>query len=154
MKQNQTVVNDLNGLLADATVFYQKLRHYHWNVAGFEFFTLHEKFELMYTAWATSIDEIAERILMIDGVPLHTMAAMLGTTRLQEDDSIPEASEMVTVIVADLHKITERVAEVINGAELAKDRGTTNLMDALQDTIDKDVWMLNALTKESATAWK
>jgi hypothetical protein len=26
------VVDGLNGLLADATVFYQKLRHYHWNV--------------------------------------------------------------------------------------------------------------------------
>lgn len=34
MNTNANVTNGLNTLLADATVFYQKLRHYHWNVEG------------------------------------------------------------------------------------------------------------------------
>ncbi|MFP3855078.1 MAG: ferritin-like domain-containing protein, partial [Anaerolineales bacterium] len=39
----------LNTLIADFTVFYQKLRHYHWNIKGEEFFMLHEKFKEIYT---------------------------------------------------------------------------------------------------------
>ena len=56
------VIDQLNGLLADSTVFYQKLRNYHWFVTGPHFFALHEKFEELYDDWAGKIDEIAERL--------------------------------------------------------------------------------------------
>jgi starvation-inducible DNA-binding protein len=39
------------------TVFYQKLRHYHWNVQGQDFFELHLKFEEVYNKWVVFIDE-------------------------------------------------------------------------------------------------
>jgi starvation-inducible DNA-binding protein len=34
----------LNQLVADYQVLYQKLRSYHWNVTGRDFFTLHPVF--------------------------------------------------------------------------------------------------------------
>lgn len=153
MKGNQKVIDGLNGLLADATVFYQKLRHYHWNVAGGDFFTLHVKFEELYTAWALTIDEIAERILMLEGVPLHTLASMLERTELQEDESVPGAAEMVEALLGDLSAIRSRLLALIDTAESADDRSTVNMLDAAADAIDKDVWMLGAWKKEGSKAW-
>jgi starvation-inducible DNA-binding protein len=153
MLNNQVVIDRLNGLLADATVFYQKLRHYHWNVGGNEFFTLHAKFEELYTAWAVVIDDVAERILTIEGVPLHTLASMLTVTRLHEDESLPAANEMVDNIIADIGAIRARAGEVIAAADQTGDRGTTNLMDATVDALEKNAWMLHAWKKDRSRSW-
>jgi starvation-inducible DNA-binding protein len=149
MVANEKVIDGLNGLLADATVFYQKLRHYHWNVEGRKFFELHEKFEELYTGWADSIDEIAERILMVEGVPLHTLASMLDAAKLDEDASVPGAPEMVDRVLADLDTLHQRAGAVLDTAEDADDRGTANLLDDLRDGMEKDLWMLRSWKKET-----
>lgn len=151
MADNEKVIEALNGLLADATVFYQKLRHYHWNVEGRKFFELHAKFEELYTGWAEGIDQIAERILMVQGVPLHTLASMLKTTRLGEDESIPAAPAMVDAVLADLQALHDHAGEVVERAEETGDRGTANLMDDLRDGMEKDLWMLR--TWKNETDW-
>lgn len=153
MADTKQVVEGLNGLLADATVFYQKLRHYHWNVAGRKFFELHEKFEELYTGWADSIDEVAERILMIGGVPLHTLASMLEVARLREDDSTPPPEVMVDALIADLEALHASAGATIEVAEAADDRGTANLLDGLRDGMEKDLWMLKTWKKEAAKSW-
>lgn len=153
MIHDEKVVEGLNGLLADASVFYQKLRHYHWNVEGRHFFELHVKFEELYTRWAVSIDEIAERILTVGGTPLHTMRALVDASSLQEDESIPTGVEMVERAAGDLAAILERSGSVIDSAENADDRGTVNLLDGLRDAIEKDLWMLHAWNQEAKQAW-
>lgn len=57
------VVIELNTLLAEYHIYYQKLRNYHWNILGKNFFDLHDKFEELYGQARIRIDEIAERIL-------------------------------------------------------------------------------------------
>jgi starvation-inducible DNA-binding protein len=146
--ENTQVIEGLNRLLADATVFYQKLRHYHWNVEGRHFFELHAKFEEFYDRWAGSIDEIAERILMLGGVPLHTLAELLRAASLEEDPEIPAAAVMVDRVEADLKLLQQRIAGLIDTAEAGGDRGTANLLDGLLDAIEKDVWMLGAWRTE------
>ena len=146
------VIDGLNGLLADGTVLYQKLRHYHWNVEGPHFFELHVKFEELYTRWAVTNDELAERVRTIGGTPLHTLKAVLHVATLEEDPAIPEPHEMVARLAADLRAIHERAGVVLGEAEDAGDRGTANLLDALRDALEKDVWMLRAWGEE-VSAW-
>jgi starvation-inducible DNA-binding protein len=154
MKENTVVVEGLNGLLADATVFYQKLRHYHWNVEGSHFFELHTKFEELYDRWSDVIDELAERILMIGGVPLHTLSSMLEAASLREDETTPAAGMMVEAVVADAQSLHGRARRVIANADATDDRGTVNLLDGVCDAIEKDLWMLRAWKKEAEGAWK
>jgi starvation-inducible DNA-binding protein len=149
MAHETKVVAGLNGVLADATVLYQKLRHYHWNVEGRHFFELHAKFEELYTRLGDSIDEVAERILMIDGVPLHTLKSMLAATELAEDESTPAAPAMVEGVASDLRVLHQRAGNALAAAEQAQDRGSVNLLDALRDGIEKDLWMLQAWERES-----
>src|SRR5688572_33158880 len=60
----------LNALLANYSVHYQKLRNYHWNVKGTDFFDLHQEFESQYNQSLEHIDEIAERIRIFAQTPL------------------------------------------------------------------------------------
>jgi len=144
-----SIAASLNTLLADTTVFYQKLRHYHWNVRGHKFFELHLKFEEVYNKWVVFIDEIAERIIALDTVPLHTLDAMLKHARLQEDEEIPEAQEMVNRTIADLLAPRDSIDGTIGRAEDAGDRTTVNILDAIRDGLEADLWMLKTWLKQA-----
>ena len=78
------VVDALQQLLADYQVYYTNLRGFHWNVKGKDFFVLHEQYEKMYDDAAAKIDEIAERILMLDGVPAHNFSQYLQLAKVKE----------------------------------------------------------------------
>jgi starvation-inducible DNA-binding protein len=139
----------MNTLLADTTVFYQKLRHYHWNVQGQKFFELHVKFEELYDKWVLFIDEIAERIIALDTVPLHTLDAMLKHATLKEDESVPEAVEMVNRIIADLTALRSSIDGTIGAADASGDRTTVNILDAIRDGVEADLWMLKSWLKRA-----
>ena len=57
-----TVIEQLEVLLASSYTLYLKTHNFHWNVKGPMFTTLHTLFETQYTELATAVDEIAERI--------------------------------------------------------------------------------------------
>jgi starvation-inducible DNA-binding protein len=144
-----SVADSLNILLADTTLFYQKLRHYHWNVQGSKFFELHVKFEEIYDKWALFIDEIAERIIALDTVPFHTLGSMLEHGTLKEDEEIPDGREMVNRIIADLLALRGSIDAVIGDAEASGDRTTANILDAIRDGLEADLWMLKAWLKQA-----
>jgi len=142
-KNTQTIAN-LDQLLADATVFYQKLRHYHWNVSGPRFYQYHALFESLYDAWAEAIDEIAERILQLGGVPRHTLTDMLAVATLSEDPGIPPGEEMLRRVQADLQLLHGELCVAAEAAEAGSDRVTTGLLDGLCAGIEKNLWMIGA----------
>ena len=141
---SKDTVKNLNQLVADMTVFYQKLRHYHWNVKGPQFFRLHEKFELIYTEVGDVIDELAERIVGLDGVPLHTLSAMLEASSLKEDSENPQPDVMVKRTVKDMKEIIGKLQSAIEMSEKAVDRTTTNLLDGIKDGLEAHLWMLKS----------
>lgn len=142
-------IQALNQLIADATVFYQKARHYHWNVEGPHFFALHAKFEEFYTDWEAIIDELAERVRALGGRPIHTLASVLERATLEEDPSTPEAAEMVRRLSADLERIHGAINEEHDQAIEQYDQSTADLMADIQDHIENDLWMLKAWLKEA-----
>ena len=83
-KDRETMVDSLNGLLADLTVLYIKARNYHWNVEGTHFFSLHAEFEKLYTALSNDIDLVAERARALGGIAAGTMAQYLELATLKE----------------------------------------------------------------------
>ena len=141
---SKELIDHLNVLIADFTVFYQKLRHYHWNVKGEQFFMLHEKFEEIYTEVGDVIDELAERVIGLDSIPLHTLGHMLETTSLKEDGEVPAPAKMVTRTVADFEALTKSLMAAIELAEKAGDRTTVNLLDGIHDGLEAHLWMLKA----------
>ncbi len=138
------VTTELNNLLADATVFYQKVRHYHWNVTGPHFFTLHDKFEELYTFWTDAIDEIAEQVRSRGDRPVHTLADVLDLASLEEDPSTPAADTMVATLIEDLTALGNQVQRLADRAENAGATSLVTMLEDLGEKIEEDRWMLRA----------
>jgi starvation-inducible DNA-binding protein len=141
---NQDVISGLNGLLADSIVMNQKLHHYHWRVKGRGFYQLHGMFEGFYDEFGEITDAVAERMLMVGGAPLASLAQALELASLKEDVGVPDAQRMVANVAADLDAFRARVRQVVQQADQAGDRGTVNLLDPIADGLDKKLWMLEA----------
>ena len=134
----------LNQLLADYQVFYQNLRGFHWNVKGKEFFELHLKFEELYNDAVIKIDEIAERILTLEGEPLHTFSDYLDTSKIKEEKSIVSGVEGIKIVVENFTIIIMTEREILKLADDANDEGTMALMSDYISQTEKTLWMLNS----------
>jgi starvation-inducible DNA-binding protein len=138
------IVSHLNYLLADYQQFYMNLRGFHWNVKGKSFFELHLKFEEIYTDINLKVDEIAERILALEGTPLHSFSAYLSTTRLQEEKNRTNGLEIVEIILSNFKSLIGSQRELLKLANENEDEGTATLMSDYITLQEKTVWMLRA----------
>ncbi len=141
---NRATISELNQILADYAVLYQKLRGYHWRVSGPAFFQLHEKFGELYEETAERADEVAERIRALGGEPLSTLKELGEAARLTEDGSTTEAAEMVRALAADYRTLNGRLRAMAANAAEAGDTATVNLLEEFADGQEKTVWMLSA----------
>ncbi len=144
------VVMELNILLADYHVYYQKLRSNHWNVTGKNFFDLHEKFETLYNDAKVKIDEIAERILTLRFHPMSQLEDYLETATIKESPSNKSDQDMVADTLNDHKLLIMQMAKVIEKANNVSDEGTIDLIGAYIREIEKTSWMLNAWTKSTS----
>lgn len=137
-------VNELNVLLADYHLYYQKLRNFHWNVVGKSFFDLHEKFEEMYDEAKLKVDEIAERILTLRYQPTSNLTDYLEISNLKESISQLTDVEMVEELLSDHGKLIQQMRSVVEKAGDAGDEGTIDLIGAYIRELEKTSWMLDA----------
>jgi len=145
-------VKELNILLADYHLYYQKLRNFHWNIIGRSFFYLHEKFEEMYDDAKLKVDEIAERILTLRYQPISNYSDYLKQANLEESPSDITDNEMVKALLKDHGTILKQMRKVVEAADAAGDEGTIDLIGAYIRELEKTSWMLDAWvmkTKES-----
>ncbi len=137
----------LNKLLADYQLFYQNLRGLHWNIKGREFFELHLKFEEFYDNAVIKIDEIAERILTLEGNPLHTFTDYLKVSEIKEEKSITNGIEGINLIINNFTVLILKEREILSSASEAEDEGTVSLMSDYISETEKTLWMLNSYIK-------
>lgn len=143
------ITDHLNLLVADYQVLYQKLRSYHWNVTGHDFFTLHPVFEQHYDAVALRVDSLAERIRALGGMPPSTYRLQLELARLDEDEAVPDGEEMVRRIAADYELLQGYLQDAIEAAEADSDSSTATLLDDFISEQAKALWMLQAFLGET-----
>ena len=135
---------ELNILLANYQLFYQNLRGLHWNIKGKEFFELHVKFEEFYDDAVIKIDEIAERILTLEGEPLHTFSDYLKTAEIKEEKNITNGSQGVEIIITNFKVLIAKERTILSLADDAEDEGTVSLMSDYISETEKTLWMLNS----------
>lgn len=143
------VVKELNVLLSDYNMYYQKLRNFHWNITGRNFFDLHNKFEDMYNDAKLKIDAIAERILTLNFHPISSFSTYLSTSSLKESESLISDDEMVRILLEDHTTILMQMKNVIDLSAKVEDEGTVDLIGAYIRELEKDSWMLNTWLKNN-----
>lgn len=141
---SEKLLNVVNKQVADWTVLYVKLHNYHWYVKGKDFFTLHEKFEELYTETATYIDDLAERMLALNGQPVATMKECLEISSIQEAEGKESAEQMVKNLYDDFSNIAEELKQGMELAAEVGDETTGDMLLAIHQSIEKHNWMLKA----------
>lgn len=137
-------VKELNVLLADYHLYYQKLRNFHWNVIGKNFFDLHEKFEELYDDAKLKVDEIAERILTLRFQPTSNLSDYLKASNIKESASDISDSKMIEILLKDHGTLLLQLRKVAKIADEGEDEGTIDLMGAYIRELEKTSWMLDA----------
>ena len=137
-------VASLQQLLADYQLFYANLRGFHWNIKGTMFFALHAKFEEMYDKAAEKADEIAERILMLGGVPTHNFSEYLKISKIKETGYVANADECVKNILDAYAYFIAEERKLMALASEANDEVTSAMMSGYISEQEKTVWMLVA----------
>ena len=140
------VVNALQQLLADFQVHYTNLRHLHWFVKGHSFFIMHEKYEELYDDAAEKIDEVAERILQLDGAPESRFSVYLQTAQVSELNGVACGREAVGYVLDTLHTLIADERQVLQKAAEVGDEVTVALMSDYLKAQEKTAWMLTAFS--------
>lgn len=138
------VQQHLNLQVANWTVLYTKLHNFHWYVKGPHFFTLHAKFEELYDAAATYIDDLAERVLTIGGSPVASLKEALSLATVQEAAGKESAEQMVQAVIADFEHVTKELRAGMEAADQAADQATSDMLLGISKELEKHVWMLNS----------
>ena len=144
-KEVKPVVDLLNDYLANYHIHYQKLRGCHWNIKGQNFFTLHVKFEELYTNAQLTIDEIAERVLTLGKPPHSRFSDYINESRIQEINTIgmPDLA-MVDALLDDMAKLIGLERELLELSANAGDDGTNDMVNRFMQFKEKNTWMLRS----------
>lgn len=142
------VTEDFQILLADMQVYYTNLRGFHWNIRGKKFFELHKYFEDQYDAYATHIDDCAERMLQLDITPTARFSDYLKVSQIKEAECTHCGRTMVQTMLKNLTVILAKEREILHKAEEAGDTATADFISGLIDEQEKSIWMLVAYCNE------
>lgn len=141
----EAVAHGLSRLLADEYTLYLKTHNFHWNVTGPLFNTLHTMFETHYTESALAVDQVAERIRALGFPAPGTYQQYAELSSIEEETGVPEALEMVRLLVKAHEACAKTARSIFPIAEEGDDEVTADLLTQRLQVHEKTAWMLRSL---------
>jgi starvation-inducible DNA-binding protein len=108
---------------------------------------LHEKFEEIYNNLNEMADEVAERILILGGKPLHSFSDYLKISEINEQTDVSSAEDTLKFLLEDLKILLAIEREILSFASNNEDEGTVGMLSEYIGEQEKMIWMLNAVLK-------
>lgn len=111
---NKEIVFSLNSVLANEFALFTKTLNYHWNVSGPRFNSLHTFLGDHYAQLLLIMDEVAERVRVLDARPLSTIKAMSTNMKIRENDDMDlSAEKMLENLSVDHQTIQSQIKEIL-----------------------------------------
>ena len=143
------LIKALKIAFASEHVYYVKASAFHWNIEGHNFPQYHALLDTIYSEVYGAQDAFAENIRKLDAYALGSQSAFLKYSAIQEQNEVPDASGMISELLADSEKIAKFMKIVFDLAEQAGKHGLSNFIADRQDAHDKHAWMLRSTLKTS-----
>ena len=144
-EQRKQIADGLSRLLADEYTLYLKTHNFHWNVTGPMFNTLHLMFETHYNESALAVDLVAERIRALGHPAPGTYKQYAALSSIEETAGVPEAMEMVRLLVKGHEACAKTARSIFPAADKASDEPTADLLTQRMQVHEKTAWMLRSL---------
>jgi starvation-inducible DNA-binding protein len=143
--KREEIANGLSRVLADTYTLYLKTHNFHWNVTGPMFQTLHLMFETQYNELALAVDLVAERIRALGFTAPGTYKQFAKLSAIKEEDEVPNAQNMIRLLVQGHETAARTAREIFRAAEGASDQPTCDLLTQRMQIHEKTAWMLRSL---------
>jgi starvation-inducible DNA-binding protein len=147
-KDRIRIAEGLSHLLADNYTLYLKTHNFHWNVRGPMFQTLHLMFEQQYNELWMANDAIAERIRALGMDAPGTYAQYAKLSSIKETEGVPEAKEMVRLLVQGHEAVARTARKIFPAAEKASDEPTADPLTQRLQIHEKTAWRLRSLLEQ------
>lgn len=139
------IAHGLSKLLADTYTLYLKTHHFHWNVTGPMFQTLHLMFETQYNELALAVDLVAERIRALGVAAPGTYSEFARLSSIPETAGVPKAEEMIRLLVEGQEAVVRTARSLFPVVDAASDEATADLLTQRIQLHEKTAWMLRSL---------
>jgi starvation-inducible DNA-binding protein len=146
--QQAGIVKTLNRQQANTLVAYLNYKKYHWLTFGPLFRDVHLLFDEQGTQVFDMLDELAERSLMLDGVPVADPADYLPTATVKSSTGKLTVRQMIEEAIATHELIIQEMHEDAELATNAGDIGTADLFTRLVQVHQKHRWFLKEFLKK------
>jgi starvation-inducible DNA-binding protein len=144
-RERERIADGLAHVLADTYYLYLKTHSFHWNVEGPMFNTLHLMFMEQYTELWNALDAIAERIRSLGYPAPGTNSEFAKLTSIDETPGVPDALEMVRLLVVGHEAVARTARAVFPAVDKASDESTADLLTQRLQVHEKTAWMLRSL---------
>jgi starvation-inducible DNA-binding protein len=141
------LVDDLKRVQADTFAMYAKAHYYHWNVEGPDFVQYHEFLGELYGELFAAVDPIAEHVRQLDAYSPGVHRMLMELTKIQDDNTVPAALEMMRRLLADNDTVMEGLITAYMAADAAGELGLANYLQDRLDIHKKHRWMLRSILK-------
>jgi starvation-inducible DNA-binding protein len=145
--ETNPIVAALQREQASALVLYLNYKKYHWLTYGPHFRDLHLLFEEHGTQVLESVDELAERSLMIDGKPLADPAQYLPASFVAPSSGERHVKQIVDEAIGAHDKVIKQMHDDADAASKAGDIGTADLYTRLVQAHQKARWILKEIPR-------
>jgi len=146
--EKSPVIAALQREQASALVLYLNYKKYHWLTFGPHFRDLHLLFEEHGDQVLESVDELAERALMIDGKPLADPSQYLPASLVPASQGERVVKQMVDEAIAAHDTVIKAMHDDADIATKAGDIGTTDLFTRLVQVHQKQRWFLKEIARK------
>ena len=144
-RNNLTVADALNAVLADSYALFLKTKNYHWHVSGPRFRDLHLLFDEQALQIMATTDLIAERVRKNNTPALRPIGDIARRQTIKDDDaSGVDAETMVRNLAADNRILADQLRVLKDAAEAQGDIATSGLVDGWVDETEQRIWFLEA----------
>ena len=143
-KQSSEMIAPLKIALANYQMFYHKLRNFHWNVDGSDFFELHAEFENDYTELFKQIDILAERIRVFDVKPMLSLELINEMSEIEDIKDELSSRDMVDTVIKDFNVLHNKLLDALDVALSIGDNVSEQMITDLMRYMEKRNWMYSA----------
>lgn len=139
----ESVVEFLQDVLANVTVFFAAAQRAHWNVRGTDFHQYHDLFGDVYDDVYGSIDPLAENIRKLGGFP-KTLGAMVAGAAIQDDSTATDAPGLASDLMAKNAMLVDMYKKAFDLANAANEQGVADFCAGRIDMHQKWAWQLSS----------
>lgn len=123
------------------------LSGHHWHVQGIAFFGLHEKLEELYDKVFDQIDEVAERIIQLDGVPVRDYDEIRKLATIKQCGVVHDSNEIIKDYLQEQKVLVDLERKSIEEADELGDVVTSDMLTGYLAENEKLAWMFTAFLK-------